>query len=47
MVSPCLFNLFMDGEVREVNARVLGTGLELPIVNGGSFEIKMLYLLMK
>ena len=32
----------MDGEVREVNVRVLGKGLELLSVNGGRFEIKLL-----
>ena len=28
-MSPWLFNLYIDGVVREVNARVLGTGLKL------------------
>ena len=28
VMSPWLFNLYMDGVVREVNARVLGRGLE-------------------
>ena len=27
MMSPWLFNLYIDGVVREVNARVLGRGL--------------------
>lgn len=29
VMSPWLFNMYMDGVVREVNARVLGTGCEL------------------
>ena len=41
-VSPWLFNVYMDGVVREVNARVLGNGLELQSVNGGRFEINQL-----
>ena len=32
----------MDGVGREVNDRVLGTGLELPSANGGRFEINQL-----
>ena len=32
VMSPWLFNLYIDGVVREVNARVMGRGLEL---NGG------------
>ena len=39
MMSPLLFNGYMDGVVREVNARVFGEGLKLLIVNGGRFEI--------
>ena len=38
MISPWLFNVYMDGVVREVNARVLGKGLELLSVNGGRFK---------
>ena len=37
---PWLFNVYMDGVVREVNVRVLGKGLKLLSVNGGRFEIK-------
>ena len=37
VMSPGLFNAYMDGAVREVNVRVLGKGLEL--LNGGRFEI--------
>ena len=29
VMSPWLFNIYMDGVVREVNVRVLGKGLEL------------------
>ena len=28
-MSPCLFNTYMDGFVREVNTRKLGGGLSL------------------
>ena len=39
VMSPWLFNVFMDGVVRKVNARVLWKGLELLSVDGGRFEI--------
>ena len=39
MMSPWLFNVYMDGVVREVNVRVLGKGFELLSANGGRFEI--------
>ena len=42
MMSPCLFNVYMDGVVREVAARVLGKGLELLSVNDGKFEMNQL-----
>ena len=29
VMSPWVFNLYIDGAVREVNARVLGRGLKL------------------
>ena len=29
VMSPCFFNVYMDGVVREVNVRVLEKGLEL------------------
>ena len=35
VMSPLLFNVLKDGVVCEVNARVLGEGLELLSVNGG------------
>ena len=37
-----LFNVYMDGMVREVNARVLEKWLKLLSVNGGRFEINQL-----
>ena len=40
--SPWLFNVYMDGVVREVDAGVTGKGLELLSVNGGRFEINQL-----
>ena len=44
VLSPWLFNVYMDGVVREVNVRVVRKGLELLSVNGGRFEInKMLF----
>ena len=42
VMSPLLFNGYMDGAVREMNARVLGKGLELLSVNDGRFEINQL-----
>ena len=42
-MSPWLFNVYMDGVIREVYARVLGKGLELYGVNGGRFEINQLF----
>ena len=44
VMSPWLFNVYMDGVVREVSVRVLGKGLELLIANGGRFEINHLLL---
>ena len=41
-MSPWLFNVYMDGVVREVIVRVLGKGLELLNANGGRFEINQL-----
>ena len=42
MIAPWLFNVYMDGVVRELNVRVLGKGLELLSANGGRFEINQL-----
>ena len=41
-MSQRLFNVYMDGVVREMNVRVLGEGLELPSANGSRFEINQL-----
>ena len=38
VMSPWLFNVYMDGVVREVKVSVLGKGLELLSANGGRFE---------
>ena len=38
-MSPWLFNMFMDGVVREVNARVAGKGLELLKENAQKWEV--------
>ena len=42
MMSPWLFNVYMDGVVQDVNVRVFGKGLELLNANGGRFEINQL-----
>ena len=42
VMSPWLFNVYMDGVVLEVNVRVLGKGLKLLSANGGRFEINQL-----
>ena len=42
VMSPLLRNVYMDGVVREVNARVFGKGLELLSVNAGRFKINQL-----
>ena len=41
-MSPWLFNVYMDGVVREVNVRVIGKELKLLSANGGRFEINQL-----
>ena len=40
--SPWLFDVYMDGVVWEVNAKVLEIGLELLSVNGGRFKLNQL-----
>ena len=40
LMSPWLFTAYMDGVVREANARVLGRGLD----GDGGFEIKQLLI---
>ena len=42
VMSPWLFNVYINCMVREVNVRVLGKGLELLSVNGGRFKINQL-----
>ena len=42
MMSPYLFNVYMDGVVRKVNGSVLGKRLELLSSNGSRFEINQL-----
>ena len=42
VMSQWLFNVYMDGVVREVNVRVLWKRLELLRANGGRFEINQL-----
>ena len=42
VMSPWLFNLYMDGVVRELNVRVLGKGFKLLSANGVRFEINQL-----
>ena len=42
VITPWLFNVYMDIVVREVNVRVLGKGLELLSANGGRFQINQL-----
>ena len=37
VMLPWLFNVYMDGVVREVNVRGLGRGLELLSANGSRF----------
>ena len=39
MMPPGLFNVYMDGVVRDVNGSMRGKGLELLSANGGRFEI--------
>lgn len=41
-MSPCLFNLYRNGVVREVNASVLGRNLELLGANGWSWQLSQL-----
>ena len=42
VMSPWLFNVYIDGVVREVNDRVIEKGLKLLSVNDGRFEINQL-----
>ena len=42
MMPPWLFNVYVDGVVRDVNVRVLVKGLELLIANGSRFGTNQL-----
>ena len=42
VMSPWLFNLYIDGVVREVNARVVGRGLKLVDGNDNEWELNQL-----
>ena len=42
VMSPWLFNIYIDGVVQEVNVRVIGKGLALLSANGGMFVISQL-----
>ena len=42
VMSPWLFNLYIDGLVREVNARALGRGLKLVDGNDNEWELNQL-----
>ena len=42
MANEIMFNVYMDGVVREVNVRMFGKGLELLSANGGRFEVNQL-----
>ena len=42
VMSPWLFNLYIDGVVREVNDRVLGRGLKLADGNDNERELNQL-----
>ncbi|WP_435331133.1 reverse transcriptase domain-containing protein, partial [Klebsiella pneumoniae] len=41
-MSPWLFDIFMDGVVREVDARMLGRGLRLVNADGGEWSLNQL-----
>ena len=42
VMSPWLFNVYMDGVVREVKMRTLGRGLEMRTRNGQEWEVSQL-----
>ena len=43
VMSPWLFNMYMDGVVREVNERLLGRGVELVGQEGDVWRVNQLY----
>ena len=42
MMSPWLYNLYINGVVREVNVRVLGRGLKLVAGNDNAWQLNQL-----
>ena len=46
MMSPRLFNIFMDKVVRQVNERAMGKRMKLRDENGGSWESSKYYMQM-
>ena len=46
MMSPWLFNVYIDGLFRKANVREFGKGLVLQSTNGDWFEINRCYLQM-
>ena len=42
VMSIWLFNVYIDGVIREMNIRVIGKGMELLSANDGRFEINQL-----
>ena len=44
IMSPCLFDVYIDGVVREVHGEVHGKGLELLNAAGGKFKMNQLLL---
>ena len=47
VISPWLFNEYMDGVVKEMNVRFLEKGLELLSANCGRFEINQLFVICR
>ena len=41
LISPWLFNIFLDRVVRKVNESVTGMGVQSRYENGGGWEIKL------
>ena len=42
VISPKMFNIYMDGVVREVNVRMLGKGFSLVNTDNGEWKINQL-----
>ena len=47
VISPWLFNMYIDGVVREVNDRVLGRGIELLKPEGDVWSVNQLYVVCR